>query len=307
MTRNPRILLLTLDAFETIFHPHPSVPEQYASAAHTFGLSTSAITAERLQTAFKPIYKAQCKARPNYGRNEVILGRYGGPKQWWEEIIRNSFSQAIAEHNASNHSASDPIDLPEGLVGHLLERFSSKEGYTLYEDVGPFFSRMRAVKTKGWGPFDRVLVGVVSNSDDRVPAVLKSLGLRVGEWRADEGVESMRLPGFEERSSLRDGDSSKNDDVNDVDLVITSYEAGVEKPSPRIFEVAKRQARALVGPSGDWTCVHIGDDLEKDYQAAVGAGWDGFFLDRGNDVRTLDGVKVIRSLTDLIPVLEAYT
>ncbi|OGM41208.1 haloacid dehalogenase-like hydrolase [Aspergillus bombycis] len=321
MPPKPRTLLLTLDAFETLFHPRPSVPEQYASAAHRFGLPQTAITAERVLSAFKPVFKAQSQARPNYGRDDVIRGHYGGPRQWWAEIIQGTFSRVLAEqsnNNTTTNSNSDnnnnsqgQLDLPEGLVGYLLDRFASKEGYALYDDVEPFFSRIRAVKEQGalLGPFDRVLVGVVSNSDDRVPAVLKSLGLRVGDCRADEGVDSMRLSGFEERSSSGVEGSDTNDGVKDIDLVITSYEAGVEKPSPRIFEVAMRQAKALARADvpGDWTCVHVGDDCEKDYRAAVGAGWDGYFLARGDDARSGDdGDNVIRSLMDLIPVLEGY-
>ncbi|RAQ50968.1 haloacid dehalogenase-like hydrolase [Aspergillus flavus] len=316
-----RTLLLTLDAFETLFHPRPSVPEQYASAAHHFGLPKTAITAERVLSAFKPVFKAQSQARPNYGRDDVIRGCYGGPWQWWGEIIRGTFSRVLAEHYHYNNITTDSdnnnsnsrsqVDLPDGLVGYLLDRFASKEGYALYDDVGPFFSHIRAVKENGGrlGPFERVVVGVVSNSDDRVPAVLKSLGLRVGDCRADEGVDSMRLSGFEERSSseMTEG-SGVTDGVSDIDLVITSYEAGVEKPSPRIFEVARRQAKALtrVEDLGDWTCVHVGDDVDKDYRAAVGAGWDGYFLARGDEARSADADNVIRSLVDLIPMLEAY-
>ncbi|KAE8317498.1 hypothetical protein BDV41DRAFT_12493 [Aspergillus transmontanensis] len=317
-----RTLLLTLDAFETLFHPRPSVPEQYASAAHHFGLPKTAITAERVLSAFKPVFKAQSQARPNYGRDDVIRGCYGGPRQWWGEIIRGTFLKVLAEQhqqsnttvdgNNNNSNSRRQIDLPDGLAGYLLDRFASKEGYALYDDVGPFFSHIRAVKENGGrlGPFERVVVGVVSNSDDRVPAVLKSLGLRVGDCRADEGVDSMRLSGFEERSSssgVPEG-SGMNNGVSDIDLVITSYEAGVEKPSPRIFEVARRQAKALVRADdpGDWTCVHVGDDLEKDYRAATGAGWHGYFLARGDEARSGDADNVIRSLLDLIPMLEAY-
>ncbi|KAB8071643.1 putative haloacid dehalogenase-like hydrolase [Aspergillus leporis] len=306
MPPNKRTLLLTLDAFGTLFHPRHPIPEQYASAAHIFGLPKAVITPERLGTAFKTAFKVQSNALPNYGRDDVLRGRYGGPRQWWEEVIRASFARAIASENP--HRDVGDIELPEGLVGHLLDRFAGKEGYALFDDAGLFFDRVRGVKKGGLGPFERVLIGVISNSDDRVPGVLRSLGVRVGQWRADDGL---RLPGFEEREGR--GLASRGDgDVDDVDLVVTSYEAGEEKPSPRIFNVALRQAKALVGLGGgrdslgQWTCVHVGDDYEKDYCAAIDAGWGGYFLPRGEDRRRLDGVNMIRSLTDLIPRLEAY-
>lgn len=299
----PRSLLLTIDAFGTIFHPRLPVPEQYASTAHAFGLSPSLVTSESLQPAFKEVFKAHAKQYPNYGRELALRGQYGGPRQWWEEVIRGSFGKVLNGDNG---------ELPEGLVQRLLDRFASKEGYALYEDAGEFVMRMREVKNgllqkQTFGPFERVLVGVISNSDDRVPGVLKSLGLAVGDTRADQGVSSMRLAGFEERSSSSAPSSSG---ISDLDLIITSYEAGEEKPSPAIFNVAKQQAMRHAGVSSEdasqWTCVHVGDDYSKDCQAAVNAGWDGYYLPREVDERNQQGAKRIWSMTELVGLLEGY-
>ncbi|PKX98097.1 uncharacterized protein P174DRAFT_436486 [Aspergillus novofumigatus IBT 16806] len=277
--RKPRTLLLTLDAFGTIFHPRRPVPKQ-------------------------------AQTRPNYGRKDVLRGRYGGPRQWWEEVIRGSFAQALTSRERGGSSAVDAgvdVAVPDALVAHLLDRFAGSEGYALFDDVAPFLAVVRTVKSRrrGLGPFERVLVGVISNSDDRVPAVLRALG-------ADQGVESMRLPGFEERdTAVRSGckDASTADQVDDVDLVITSYEAGEEKPSRVIFDVARRQAQRLLGDEGEsgenFVCVHVGDDFDKDYQAALNAGWDGYYLPRG-PAHHPRGTKTIHSLMDLIPELEAY-
>ncbi|GFF29669.1 hypothetical protein IFM58399_02339 [Aspergillus lentulus] len=314
--RKPRTLLLTLDAFGTVFHPRRPVPDQYAEAAHAFGLPRSTITPDRLKAAFKSAFKRQSQTRPNYGREDVLRGRYGGPRQWWEEVIRGSFAQALTStEQGGNSSAVDNTGtVPGALVSHLLDRFAGSEGYALFDDVGPFLAVVRAVKSqrRGLGPFERVLVGVISNSDDRVPAVLRALGVTVGDVRADQGVESMRLPGFEERDPAA-GSGGKNastiDQVDDVDLVITSYEAGEEKPSRVIFDVARRQARRLLGDEGesgdDLVCVHVGDDFDKDYQAALNAGWDGYYLPRG-PAHDPQGNRIIHSLMDLIPELEAY-
>ncbi|RHZ53654.1 uncharacterized protein CDV56_105300 [Aspergillus thermomutatus] len=310
--RIPRTLLLTLDAFGTVFHPRHPVPEQYAAAAHAFGLPRATITPDRLKAAFKSTFKKQSQAHPNYGRDDVLRGRYGGPRQWWEEVIRGSFAQALT---STGQGSTVDVAVPDALVSHLLDRFAGREGYVLFDDVAPFLAVMRAVKSRrrGLGPFERVLVGVISNSDDRVPAVLRALGLTVGDVRADQGVESMRLPGFEERdAAVGSGgrDASTIDQVDDVDLVITSYEAGEEKPSRVIFDVARRQAGRLLGDEGesgdDWLCVHVGDDFDKDYQAALNAGWDGYYLPRGDVARDTQGNKIIHSLMDLIPELEAY-
>lgn len=302
----PRSLLVTIDAFGTLFHPRLPVPDQYASTAHAFGLSPSLLTSESLQPAFKAVFKAHAKQYPNYGRELALRGCYGGSRQWWEEVIRGSFAGALNNNG----------DLPEGLVQRLLDRFASREGYTLYDDAEEFFARMREVKSRlamqqRFGPFERVVVGVLSNSDDRVPGVLKSLGLRVGDTRADQGVSSMRLAGFEERSPTTPS-SEGGGQVNDLDLIITSYEAGEEKPNPAIFDVAKRQAMRLCDSDGEgdvsnWACVHVGDDYSKDYRAAIDAGWEGYYLPRGDDSQVQQqDVKTIHSLTELFDILGAY-
>ncbi|KAJ5769161.1 hypothetical protein N7520_003720 [Penicillium odoratum] len=318
-TSRPRTLLLTFDAFGTLFHPRQPVPEQYAATAHKFGLSRTAITPQRLKAAFKTTFQEQVARYPNYGRAHVLLGQYGGPKQWWEEVIRGSFARSLSENDLHDNTTtlnargtsntgpdSDP-DLPTGLVEALVNLFAGAEGYVLYDDVAPFFARMRELKAGPMRRFDRVIVGVVSNSDDRVPAVLKALGLRVGDLRADQDASSMELPGFEQRGENGSGDDfneshqSAQSDV-DLDLVITSYEAGEEKPNRLIFDVAERQARLLLTVIGtNWTRVHVGDDFVKDYLGALGAGWQSYLIRRGGGEK---GPRSISSMIDLIHELE---
>ncbi|KAJ5614481.1 hypothetical protein N7528_008135 [Penicillium herquei] len=291
----PRTLLLTFDAFDTLFTPRPPVPEQYASVAHEFGLSRTAITPQKLKAAFKDTFRTQLAQYPNYGRADVLRGKYGGPRQWWEEVIRNTFAQTLS----TSHSSDIQPQLPSGLVENLLDRFSGAGGYSLYEDVAPFFARMRELKASELGRFDRVVTGVISNSDDRVPAVLKDLGLRVGDLRADQDLSSMALPGFEQRDDAAMARYTGLQSDHDIDMVITSYEAGEEKPNRLIFDVAERQARILARQSGvpedePWTRVHVGDDYNKDYIAARDAGWQSYLLPRGNiqeqPAQTLDSL-----------------
>ncbi|KAI2822680.1 hypothetical protein CBS115989_2071 [Aspergillus niger] len=256
----PRTLLLTIDAFNTIFHPRQPVPEQYISAFNSFKLQPSQaheLTPSILQPAFKSAYKAQSRRRPNYGRADAIRGQYGGPRQWWEELIRATFQQVLADQSTK---------LPDELIQGLLDRFASSQGYALYDDAGVLFERLRQIKTTGQklGVFERVVVGVLSNSDDRVPAVLQSLGLSVGKGRADQEIESLKLPGFEDLSSI--STDAYGEKVDDIDLVITSYQAGEEKPSPVIFDVAERQARRLVGAGEeevDWKYGHLKHDRRR--------------------------------------------
>lgn len=316
-----RTLLLTFDAFSTLFHPRQPIAEQYASTARSFGLSPSVVVPDKLQATFKDAYKAQSKRWPNYGREDVLKGRYGGPREWWGDVIRGSFTKLI-----KGDATGDQVELPEGMVERLLDRFAGRDGYALYEDVMPFFERLKRLKLDaGVGIFDRIVVGVISNSDDRVPAVLKSLGLTVGDVRADQERSSMDLPGFEERtrmdedakglSSALSSSSETIEPVNDIDMVITSYEAGEEKPQRLIFDVAKRQAQRMVASMhaqpesisfDQWICVHVGDDYKKDYRGAIDAGWDSFFLAREPIGDHVQPAKKINTLIELIPKLEGY-
>jgi FMN phosphatase YigB (HAD superfamily) len=322
--RRHRSLLITFDAFETLFYPHPPVPDQYAAIGHDFGLSRTTVTPDKLKAAFKDVYRVQTKRYPNYGRADVLKGQYGGPKQWWEEVIRCSFGQVLAAEKNGDSSRTEPqehgdVDLPRGMIETLLNRFAGDGGYTLYDDVAPFFARMRELRASSdTTPFDRIVLGVISNSDDRVPEVLKALGLRVGDTRADEDRSSMELPGFEERGSKQRPQpqgpniTNQKDQLDaDLNLVITSYEAGEEKPNKLIFDVAKRQARLLVrqdahthgsapaglDDAGDWTCIHVGDDYQKDYVGAIDAGWQSYFLERDGSAER--PAHTIRSLMDL--------
>ncbi|KAL4881089.1 HAD-like domain-containing protein [Aspergillus karnatakaensis] len=308
-----RPLLLTLDAFNTLFHPRQPIPAQYASAAlsHNISVSPSA-----LQHGFKASYKALSALHPNYGRDLAIKEEYAGPRQWWGDVIRGSFARAI-----SNSDSDKGADVPDALIEDLLERFASARGYKLYDDVGPFFQKLREAQSKSKNQ-RKIVVGVVSNSDDRITSVLESLGVSVCDARAGEEKTQTNddLPGFEEErekeksrsgSDTRDRSSPLQDQQRDVDFVLTSYQVGAEKPDPLIWDVALRTARRLKSETGDaggeggWECIHVGDDYSKDYRGATDAGWKAYYLPRETDAAQVPkGTRTITSLLDLLTELE---
>ncbi|KAL2810389.1 HAD-like domain-containing protein [Aspergillus granulosus] len=307
-----RPLLLTLDAFNTLFHPRHPIPVQYAASASTFNIP---ISPSALQLAFKSAFKAQSRSHPNYGRELAVRGEYGGPKQWWEDVIRGSFARALAE-NSSPSSDNKIAGLPDALVADLLHRFAGARGYKLYDDVGPFFERLHEMQRQN-GKRRKVVIGVVSNSDDRVCSVLESLGVSVGEARAGEEA-GHKLPGFEEErertgtSHPRRASPLQGRDQTDVDFVLTSYQVGAEKPDPLVWDAALQAAQRLgddaVGDEGGWECVHVGDDYRKDYRGAVDAGWKAYYLPRDVEAATNapEGTRTITSLLDLFTELRAF-
>jgi len=182
--------------------------------------------------------------------------------------MRDSFSPF---HNSNQK-------IPQELYSDLLTRFSTKEGYTMYPDVLPFFSMLREIKTqrtqeKLWN-WDTTIVGVITNSDDRVPGVLESFGLEIGPRRGTSDAKSF----------------SVDDDVN---FVVLSYDIGFEKPHPQIFDAAKQLLQDIMADKNgsqscspsDFETLYVGDDLEKDYFGARAAGWNAIYLDRQDRYR----------------------
>ncbi len=137
-------------------------------------------------------------------------------------------------------------------------------------------------------------IGVITNSDDRVPSILSSLGLEVSPRRY-----GLRANSLDPHSNVED----------DIDFVLMSYDVGYEKPSREVFDAAKQLVRSNWGNlDQEDRFVHIGDDLEKDFEGAGRAGWESVLLDR-DGIYKEDGsqkaraLSVIRNLRELMPYL----
>ena len=179
--------------------------------------------------------------------------------------------------------------MPKKLVQDLLNRFGSSEGYILYSDVIPLFEELCRIRnTSVKDPLSpKLVVGLITNSDDRVPSVLSSLGLRVNP----------RRHGPSARSS-----NSSQDGEDDIDFVVMSYDVGHEKPSREIFDAAKHLVYSVTGyeDHGD-RFIHVGDDIVKDFNGAKQAGWGSVLLDReeNHDKHGTQERQTVTSIVDL--------
>ncbi|KAL8986200.1 MAG: hypothetical protein Q9205_000274 [Flavoplaca limonia] len=166
------------------------------------------------------------------------------------QVIRSTFSPFLSD----NAAVSDE------LVASLFHRFSSSEGYRLYDDVMPFFKQLhnwRSTSSASVSGLSQVRVGIISNSDgQRVRSILDSLGIHVKEAGHDCITKK----------------------CYDVDWVATSFDTGFEKPSHKIFDSAKAVDASSLG--GECEYLHVGDSLKEDYHAALEAGWQGVLIDR---------------------------
>ena len=84
-------------------------------------------------------------------------------------------------------------------------------------------------------------------------------------------------------------------------FVVLSEEHGVEKPDPKIFEIAMEEAGCNAGE-----ILHVGDSLESDVRGAAGAGMRCVWLNRGGpEGRGHGAYREISSLTELVGLLGA--
>jgi REG-2-like HAD superfamily hydrolase len=91
--------------------------------------------------------------------------------------------------------------------------------------------------------------------------------------------------------------------VKQFDFIAASSRVGFEKPHPEIFHWALDQAK--VRPD---EAIHVGDHLDADVAGAQGVGIHAVLIDRRErftQADVPDGVPLIRTLTELIPIVDA--
>ncbi|CAK7214508.1 hypothetical protein SBRCBS47491_002166 [Sporothrix bragantina] len=251
-----RNLLLGFDAFGTLFRIKQPIERQYGDVArHQFpGLLRADIGDTQLRASFRDAFKAQSRAHPNYGHKPNGEGM--GATVWWTQVIHKTFQPLLGKGQI----------MPPELAPQLLARFASSKGYSMSPKLPELLKR---IKKDGATPYGRVVVGVITNSDDRVPDILSSFGVRVSPLRYGQAVP-------------KETTASQKQTDNDIDFLCMSYDAGVEKPDPAIFRAAESLLPAVMGTRTDldmdtnmdnWDKVYVGDEASKDVVGAHAAGW----------------------------------
>ncbi|CAH0577707.1 unnamed protein product [Chrysodeixis includens] len=110
-------------------------------------------------------------------------------------------------------------------------------------------------------------IGVISNFDPRLNGILQSVGI-----------------------------------YDQFDFILASYEFGHSKPDKRIFEKAIELCQKPLAPS---EALHIGDDVQKDYEGARAAGWHAVLINKQPESENqLRQDHVFKDLNDLILNIE---
>jgi hypothetical protein len=187
------------------------------------------------------------------------------------KVIRRSFTPFI--------SSSDSHKL-EGLIPALIHQFSSSAGYTLHGDAEKLLKFIRSPMQSPWKQhWNKIIVGVISNSDPRVPSILESFGLKVGPLYARRDQTNNQV-----QSDFDQISRGPFNETFDVQFTVLSYDAGIEKPNPAIYAVAENLVRESLLTEDERQCplvkIYIGDEYVNDACASIEAGWDSILVDR---------------------------
>lgn len=306
-------IVVTLDALGTIYRFREPITTQYLKVAGRCGLQAQ-IQDSDLNKAFRKSFKEISAEYPNFGK-----GVLNSPRRWWKTVVNDAFRQVV-----------DEKQIPDHLGDELYDHFKSSAAYEIYPDVKPFFSTMRELKQQWSKKDDPVLyVGVISNSDPRVKSVLQSLGLRIGydHIPATEGLKDrVDRAGSDYVDIMKSSWHNAYDPLNDVDFLVTSYQANAEKPNTRIFDYADTLSGLVYASEieqqredftatfdtlrfklgignrlkdlGQWTYIHIGDDYEKDYVGARDHGFEVMHLVREGEQEAIEGATTVKTLEE---------
>jgi putative hydrolase of the HAD superfamily len=209
-----RYAAVLLDAGGTLIEARPSPAEVYAQVLSRWG---PAVRTEDVEPAFRRAWQELTQAHP------PGLDRYhqlkGGEWAWWGALLRRVLGEI------SHPAPWGPV------LEELFSAFSNPDLWYVFPEVHEVLGSLQ----------DRGLhLGVVSNWDSRLPALLERLDL-----------------------------------TRHFDAVLVSALEGVEKPAPEIF----LRAAERIGTRPD-ECLHAGDSPLDDVRGAESAGMDAVLVDR---------------------------
>jgi putative hydrolase of the HAD superfamily len=210
------IQVILFDAAETLFHVNGSVAEIYLRYAAKHGFQRKPDSLDAVAQAFRRAFR---EAPPPVFAGMASTKLKQCERLWWFDIVHSVFYR----------------------VG-MFERFDEffEEVFQVFEDPGSWILYPETERVLTQLRNQGFELGIVSNFDSRLFAVLRGLG-----------IESF------------------------FDTVTISSLAQAAKPAPKIFEVALE--KHAVDPE---EAVHIGDSLQDDVEGAQKAGLTGILLDR---------------------------
>ncbi|GBL77507.1 Rhythmically expressed gene 2 protein [Araneus ventricosus] len=213
---NPRFKLCTFDVTNTLLKFQASVGEQYAKIGRMYGVDRDP---DQISKSFCHMWKVMNLNHPNYGKNTGLSS-----KEWWREIVQRTFC------NGSTEISTHKLD---SISSHLYDMYKSDVCWKVEPGSETLLKHLKE---------KQIILGVISNFDERLDCVLKSNGLK---------------PYF--------------------DFILASYVVQAAKPSKEIFDHALFQSNCTAAQA-----LHIGDNVRLDYLAAKKAGWSSLLFTKTN-------------------------
>lgn len=218
---------ILFDAAETLFTTRGTVGEIYGGVARKYG---STVTSSVIHTAFLRHFRG---SGPLTTENQ---------KQWWKEVVHRVFTDVGMVNDFDR------------FFDEVYEQFRDSAGWILFPET---LEVLKDLKRRG------LKLGVISNFDDRIYTVLRSLQI-----------------------------------LSFFDTVTISSETGSAKPDRGIFEAA---IDALGTQPSE--ILLVGDSLVDDVEAALDVGMAALLLDRNGRYRSASTVKRVCSLREVPEII----
>ncbi|CAG5084586.1 Similar to Reg-2: Rhythmically expressed gene 2 protein (Drosophila melanogaster) [Cotesia congregata] len=229
--------LITFDVTNTLLNT--SVKKHYADISLKHDVS---LNPDKLEPSFKKYFKHWCHEHPNYGKDTGI-----GWESWWKNLIWSVFKD-------QNIKISD--EKIDKISTDLIKYYNTKRCWKLYPGALDILKYLNDRK---------IIVGVISNFDQRLESILRSTQIR--EY---------------------------------FSFILTSYDFGKEKPDISIFnealKISEKFYRHKISPEES---LHIGDNIKIDYNGAKNAGWNAYLINHHHEVNPISPMLDYQSFNDL--------
>jgi len=234
-----KIRVVFFDAAETLFHVNGSVAEIYLRHARRFGFQQNPDSLAAIKLAFSRAFR---DAPPPVFAVTDPAKLKQSERLWWFDIVHNVFYRV------------GMFERFDEFFDEVFAVFEQAESWKLFPET---VSTLDALRGRG------VELGIISNFDSRLFAVLRGLGV------ADR-----------------------------FDTVTISSLAQAAKPAPKIFQQALE--KHAVDPE---EAMHVGDSLRDDVEGAMKVGMAAVLLDRqgkqaGGSVQSIKTLEELLPILD---------
>jgi REG-2-like HAD superfamily hydrolase len=238
-----RLRLVTFDVTGTLLNFRVPPAEKYAEVGAQFGVT---VDAKAITASLKKQWRYMSFTHPNFGQSTGL-----GWEKWWKHLVKQTFQDTVTYNTLD-------VSILDAVAEHLLELYKTSECWKTVKGAKGLLACLNTLN---------IPVGVISNNDERLETVLKT----------------MKLHQY-------------------FQFVITSYCAGFEKPDSRIFQLALcKLGNRSIKPN---EALHVGNVPETDYIGALKAGWNAALVHQNaknvvEHYKYIDPELVFETLEDL--------